>query len=55
MLLADAVDLALDRAGGLIMGLVVLVGRGANDEALVLDFGSLPFPQAWTSVRRTVR
>src|SRR5262249_27795698 len=37
MLLAHAADLALDRAGGLIMA-VVLVLRGANGEAFVLDW-----------------
>src|SRR5262249_61146234 len=36
MLLAHATDLALDRARGLIMP-VVLVRRGANDKTLVLD------------------
>ena len=36
MLLAYTADLALDRARGLIMA-VVLVRRGANDEAFVFD------------------
>jgi hypothetical protein len=36
VLLADAADFALDRSGGLILA-VDLVGRGADDKALVLD------------------
>jgi hypothetical protein len=36
MLLADAADLALDRARGLILA-VVLVRRGPDDETLLLD------------------